>query len=261
MSIVAARFSGKSAILTGGAKGIGMATALRFLAEDGSLAVVDKEPAGGAFADALRAAAGANANRLAYIEAELTAESAVATAIEAVTDAIGAPDILINNVGFGANPRPIEELDLEEWNTFMAINLSSAFLMSRAVVPMMREKGGGRIVNLASIAGRSISSMSNLHYSTAKAAILGFTRKLAFEEGRNGIRVNAVAPGFVFTERVETRFKSLPEAEQARRMGEVPLGRAARPDEIAAAILFLASDDASYVTGAALDVNGGHFMS
>lgn len=256
-----ARFEGKSGILTGGAKGIGRAATLRFLAEGGTLAVIDKEPAASDFVAALRRDAGAAANRLAYIQAEATDETAVDDAVREAEAAVGPTQILVNNVGFGANPRPIEELTLAEWNEFLSINLNSAFLFARAVVPGMRQRKYGRIVNLASIAGRSVSSMSNLHYSTAKAAILGFTRKLAYEEGPNGICVNSVAPGTVFTERVETRFKALPEAEQARRMGEVPLGRPARPEEIAAAILFLASDDASYVTGAALDVNGGNFMS
>ena len=116
-------------------------------------------------------------------------------------------------------------------------------------------------VDRKTVAGRGVSSMSNLHYSSTKAAILGLTRKLAYEEGPNGIAVNSVCPGTTFTERVETRFRALDDAEQARRMDEIPLRRAARPDEIAACILFLASDDASYVTGAALDVNGGSFMS
>ena len=126
-------------------------------------------------------------------------------------------------------PRPIEDLGLEEWRSFLDINLTSAFLMTRAVLPGMRARKYGRIVNLASIAGRSISEMSALHYSTAKAAVLGFTRKLAFEEGPNGVTINAVAPGTVFTERVETRYKALPADEQDQRMQEIPMRRAARP--------------------------------
>jgi len=255
------RFEGKSGILTGGAKGIGRAASLRFLAEGGQLAVIDKETADSDFATALRNDADGAANRLCYIHAEITDEAAVKDAVATAERDVGELHVLINNVGFGANPRPIEDLGLEEWRTFLDINLTTAFLMSRAVLPGMRARGYGRIVNLASIAGRSISEMSNLHYSTAKAAILGFTRKLAFEEAQHGVTVNAVAPGTVFTERVETRFRSLPEDEQRIRMKEIPMRRAARPEEIAAAMLFLASDDASYITGAAIDVNGGRFMS
>jgi 3-oxoacyl-[acyl-carrier protein] reductase len=255
------RFAGKTGILTGGAKGIGKATSLRFLAEGGNLVVIDKEPEDGEFANALRNDAGASANRLCFIHCEATDEHQVNEAVAKANKEIGVPHILINNVGFGGNPRPIEDLSLNEWRQFQDINLTSVFLLTRAIVPSMRAQGYGRIVNLASIAGRSISEISNLHYSTAKAAVLGFTRKLAFEEAAYGITINAVAPGTVFTERVETRYRALPEDEQKLRMEEIPMKRAARPEEIASAILFLASDDASYITGAALDVNGGRFMS
>ena len=255
------RFEGKTGFLTGGAKGIGQATVMRFLAEGGQLAVFDKEPADSAFANALRKDVGDGANRLCYIQTDATDEASVRDAIAAANKQVGPPDILVNNVGFGANPKPIEQLELDEWRTFMDINLTSMFLITRAVLPQMRARGGGRIVNLASVAGRSISEISALHYSTAKSAVLGFTRKLAYEEGPNNITVNSVAPGTVFTERVETRYRALSQDVQDKRMDEIPLKRAARPDEIAAAILFLASDDASYITGAAIDVNGGRFMS
>jgi 3-oxoacyl-[acyl-carrier protein] reductase len=232
------RFEDKTAILTGGAKGIGRAAALRYLSEGGRLAVIDQEPTDSDFVQALRRDVGQDAQRLAYIQADATDEAQVARAVGEAEAALGPADILVNNVGFGANPRPIEDLGLEEWNQFLSINLTSAFLLTRAVLPGMRTRGYGRI-----------------------AAILGFTRKLAFEEAANGITLNAVAPGTVFTDRVRTRYEALPEAEQARRLEEIPMQRAARPEEIAAVILFLASDDASYMTGACLDVNGGRFMS
>lgn len=255
------RFDGKTAIITGGAKGIGRATTLRFLKEGGQLVVIDLEPEDSAFVTTLRTEAAEAGNRLVYLVGDATDEASVATATTRAQQAIGVPDILINNVGFGANPKAIEETSLEEWNRFLSINLTSAFLLSRAVLPGMRARGSGAIVNLASLAGRSISEISHLHYSTAKAAILGFTRKLAFEEGPNGIRANSVCPGTVFTDRVRTRYEALDPEDLARRMSAVPMRRAARPEEIAAAILYLASDDASYITGAALDVNGGRFMS
>ena len=255
------RFEDKTAILTGGAKGIGRATALRYLGEGGRLAVIDQEAPDSSFVAALRAEAGADAQRMAYFQADVTDEIQVVRGVGEAESALGPADILVNNVGFGANPKPIEELSLEEWNNFQSINLTTAFLMTRAVLPGMRSRGYGRIVNLASIAGRSISEISNLHYSTAKAAILGFTRKLALEEAPNGISINSVAPGMVFTDRVRTRYEALPDEEQRLRIKEIPMSRAARPEEIAAGILFLASDDASYITGACLDVNGGRLMT
>ncbi|MFN4089910.1 MAG: SDR family NAD(P)-dependent oxidoreductase, partial [Alphaproteobacteria bacterium] len=236
------RFEGRAGILTGGAKGIGRAVALRFLAEGGRLAVVDQEPEEGDLAAALRHDAADGANRLLYVAADVTDEGQVRAAIDRAEAGIGPADVLINNVGFGANPRPIETLDIEEWNRFLAVNLTSAFLVTRAVLPGMRSRGYGRIVNLASIAGRSVSEISNLHYSTAKAAILGLTRKLAYEEAPNGIAVNAVAPGTTFTDRVRLRYEALDAADRAARLAGIPMRRAARPEEIAAAILFLASD-------------------
>lgn len=255
------RFEGKTGIVTGGAKGIGRATAIRFLAEGGHLAVIDREAEDSEFAASLRAEVGEAANRLVYIPADVTDEDAVALAVEAATGAFGPADILVNDVGFGANPQPIEDLTREEWDRFMAINVTSAFLVTRAVLPAMRARGAGRIVNLSSAAGRSASAISNIHYSTSKAAIMGFTRKLAYEEGPNGIAVNAVAPGVVYTDRVRLRYEALEPEDLKRRMAEIPLRRPARPSEIAAVILFLASEDASYITGAVVDVNGGRLMA
>ena len=249
------RFEGKSGIITGGAKGIGRATAIRFVAEGGRLAVIDKESEESEFAESLRVEVADGANRLLYLSADVTDEYAIANA------EIGPADVLVNDVGFGANPRPLEDIPRAEWDSFMAVNVTSAFLVTRAVLPGMRARGYGRIVNLSSNAGRSASAISNVHYSTSKAAIMGFTRKLAFEEGPNGIAVNAVAPGIVYTDRVRVRYEALEAEERERRMAEVALRRPAQPEEIAAAILFLASDDASYMTGVVMDVNGGRLMA
>jgi len=255
------RFEGKSGIITGGAKGIGRATAIRFVAEGGRLAVIDKESEDSEFAESLRVEVADGANRLLYLSADVTDEDAVANAVSRGEAEIGPADVLVNDVGFGANPRPLEDIPRAEWDSFMAVNVTSAFLVTRAVLPGMRARGYGRIVNLSSNAGRSASAISNVHYSTSKAAIMGFTRKLAFEEGPNGIAVNAVAPGIVYTDRVRVRYEALEAEERERRMAEVALRRPAQPEEIAAAILFLASDDASYMTGVVMDVNGGRLMA
>ena len=254
------RFKNKTAIVTGGAKGIGRATALRLLSEGGCVVVVDLEEEDSPWTASLRNEAGTGAGRLTYFAADGTDEADVADVVRRVNDTAGPVAILVNNLGFGSNVIPLDEISVETWNRFMNLNLTSAFLMSRAVLPQMRAQGDGRIVNLSSITGRSISEVANIAYSASKAALLGFTRKLAYEEGPHGIRVNAVAPGTVFTERVKARYDSLGEAECKRMLESYPLRRAARPEEIAAAIAFLASDDASYVTGAVLDVNGGRFM-
>jgi NAD(P)-dependent dehydrogenase (short-subunit alcohol dehydrogenase family) len=256
------RFEGKTGVLTGGAKGIGRATTLRFLAEGGRIAVLDKEPEGSDWATALRRDAGDAGNRLAYFSAELTDEGSVAAAMAKATDALGGTvDVLVNNCGLGANPKPLETMERAEWDLYFAINITSAFLVTKQVLAGMRQRRYGRIVNLSSITGRSFAELSNIHYSSTKAALMGFTRKLAYEEGPNNIAVNAVAPGITFTDRVRLRHEASPvEMQQARDAG-IPLRRPGKPEEIASAILFLASDDASYITGVVLDVNGGKLMA
>jgi NAD(P)-dependent dehydrogenase (short-subunit alcohol dehydrogenase family) len=253
------RFAHRTGIVTGGAKGIGRATVLRLLREGGRAVVFDLEPAEGPLVASLREEAANHAARLVYVSGDATDEDDVERMVGAA-HAEGPVQVLINNLGFGDHVVPLDETTLTAWNRFMTLNMTSAFLVTRALLPQMRAQNDGRIVNLSSITGRSISEVANVAYSASKAAILGFTRKLAYEEGPHGIRVNAVAPGTVFTERVKARYDSLGDAERDGLIGAYPLRRVARPEEIAAAILFLASDDASYITGAVLDVNGGRFM-
>ncbi|UFN48499.1 SDR family oxidoreductase [Roseomonas sp. OT10] len=255
------RFADRVGVITGGAKGIGRQTVLRFLREGGTAAVMDLEAPDSEWVESLRREAGDAAGRLLYQSLDMTVETSVRSAFARVRAEVGDPTILVNNLGFGANPKPLEEYSLEEFNRFIAVNLTTAFLASREVLPGMRRIGDGRIVNLSSITGRSVTLISNIPYTTAKAALMGLTRKTAQEEGPNGIRVNAVAPGTTFTERVKARYDALGEEERSRRVQAYPLRRAARPEEIAAAILFLASDDASYITGVVLDVNGGQLMA
>jgi NAD(P)-dependent dehydrogenase (short-subunit alcohol dehydrogenase family) len=165
--------------------------------------------------------------------------------------------VLVNNAGGFSVIRRTEDIPDEEWDAIFRFNVTSAFLCTKAVLPHMRRQRSGSIVNLSSIAGRSSAVTVTSHYAASKAAILGFTRHVALEAADDGIRVNAVAPGTVATERV----RALRTPEQTRRIAEtVPLGRIGEPEEIADVVLFLASDAARYVTGASLDVNGGLVM-
>jgi len=255
------RFDQKAAIITGGAKGIGRATALRFLREGGSATILETEPADGEWATSLKKEAEASGARLLYIQGDVTNESVVKSVVKQSMDVMGAPDILINNVGFSMIAAPLEDLSLQQWDHAFSVNVTSAFLLSREVIPSMRAKGGGAIVNMSSIAGTQISENAHLNYHAAKAAIVGFTHKLAFEEGKHNIRVNAVAPGTTLTERIAPRYSGLTPEVHAKKMALIPLGRAAKPDELAAVILFLASDDASYVSGITVNANGGRYMT
>jgi 3-oxoacyl-[acyl-carrier protein] reductase len=174
--------------------------------------------------------------------------------VDAVVRRWGRVDVLVNNAGGFSVIRRTEDIPDDEWDAIFRFNVTSAFLMTKAVLPIMRRQREGAIVNLSSITGRAGVPTVTSHYAAAKAAILGFTRHVAREVGAEGIRVNAVAPGTVATE----RFRALRSEEETRRLAAaVPLGRVAEPEEIAETVLFLASDAARYVTGATLDVNGG----
>jgi NAD(P)-dependent dehydrogenase (short-subunit alcohol dehydrogenase family) len=169
-------------------------------------------------------------------------------------------DILVNNAGGGTMARWLDDLDEAAWGQSLQANLTSAFLMTKAVVPHMRKQRRGRIVMVASIAGRNMSRLSGPEYSAAKGGMLAFMRHLAVELGPFNVTVNGVAPGPTMVERVARKWELRGAEEREKILRNIPLGRPAQPEEIAAAILFLASDDASYVNGACLDVNGGSFM-
>jgi NAD(P)-dependent dehydrogenase (short-subunit alcohol dehydrogenase family) len=156
--------------------------------------------------------------------------------------------------------RWLDDLDEAAWGKSLQVNLTSAFLMTKAVVPQMRERRRGRIVMVASIAGRNMSRLSGPEYSAAKGGMLAFMRHLAVELGPFNVTVNGVAPGPTMVERVAKKWELRGAEEREKILRNIPLGRPAQPEEIAAAILFLASDDASYVNGACIDVNGGSFM-
>ena len=173
--------------------------------------------------------------------------------VDGVLARFGRIDVLVNNAGIGG-PGSIEELTGEEWDRTLAVNLKAHFLTCRAVVPIMRRQQRGHIVNVSSIAGRNVSLANSIAYTSAKAGVIGFTRHLAQEVGRDGIRVNCVAPGPTRTPLLADVLDAEREAAIAAR---IPLGYVSEAEEQAAVILFLASDEASYIHGAIVDANGG----
>ncbi len=237
----------RRALITGSTRNIGLAVALR-LAQDGYTPVLNYARNDEQASHALEAVRAIRADAE-LIRADVTKESDVARMAEKAV-ARGPIDLLVNNVG-AFLWKPLLETSPDEWNHVLSTNLIAAFLCCKALLPAMRERGAGSIVNIATMhAGRRRATPNTLPYAVAKAGVGLLTRTLAKTEGPYGIRVNAVSPGFVDTG------ENLPPGAASK----VPLGRIAEPAEIAAVVAFLASDEASYVTGTILDVHGGALL-
>jgi 2-hydroxycyclohexanecarboxyl-CoA dehydrogenase len=243
------RLEGQVAIVTGGASGIGAATCRRLAAEGAKVAVCDIN------LDGAREVCGEIDGRA--IEMDVTSHHSVVTAVEMVADALGPVSILVNNAGtdqFGF----FTDTDPGVWDRLLAVNLVGVFACTHAVLPEMQQAGYGRIVNIASEAGR-VGSKGSAVYSAAKGGVIAFTKTIARENARYGITANAIAPGPIetpllmqaleFGDLGDKIVETMKSATQMRRLG--------KPEEVAAAVAFLASDDASYVTGETLGVSGG----
>jgi len=249
------RLNGKIAAITGGASGIGEATVRRFIAEGAAVAFCDRDGERGQRVAAELAAAGA---KIAFTQADVGTEAACLAFVNGAARKFGRLDILVNNAGIRKYEK-IDEASAASWNEILNVNVLSYAFCAKAAVPLMRANKAGAIVNVASV--RSVvAGGGNLQYDTTKAAVAGLTRALAADHSAEGIRVNAVGPGPIFTpfhaRRLEASGQSI-EQYNARAAQGTMMQRPGRAEEVAAAILFLASDDASYVTGALLFVDGG----
>ena len=250
-----ARLQGKAAAVTGGASGIGEATVRRFVKEGAQVAFCDRDGERGRRVAAEIAAAGGKVH---FVEADVGSEAACLGFVRKAADALGRLDILVNNAGIRAYQKVTDASD-DSWNQMLAVNLKSYAFCAKAAIPLMQRVGGGAIVNVASVRSL-VAGGGTLQYDTTKHAVLGLTRGMAADHGSERIRVNAVGPGPIFTpfhaKRIAAAGTSV-EQYNADAAGRTMLKRPGTADEVASCILFLASDDAAYVTGTLLLVDGG----
>lgn len=245
-------------MVTGGASGIGRATSIVFAKEGAKVAVVDLDDEGGKQTVATIEDVGGQA---AFFHADVAKEAGARSAVEGTVKRFGALDVLFNNAGISGKQTfaAIDQLTEEDWDRVLGVNLKGVFLCSKHAVPMMKKAGGGAIVNTASIAG--LVGMSSHAYCASKGGVVLLTKTMALELAKSGIRVNAVAPGFIDTPLTRGARRGLNEKEQAanvvRLAGLAPMERVGRPEDIAHAALYLASDEAAFVTGHTLVVDGG----
>jgi 3-oxoacyl-[acyl-carrier protein] reductase len=252
------RLEGKVALVTGGARGIGRAIAGRFAAEGAWVGLVDREAeAGAAAADEI----GRSGGRAFFVRADLADPGAPQVAVEEVASVAGRLDVLVNNAAL-LRVGPIDDLTEGAWDELMAVNARAVAFACQAAISRMREQGGGSIVNVASTVALT-GGASLAAYSASKGAVVGLTRTLAIDHAGDRIRVNCLCPGSTRTSMTDVYMNAIA-PDPARALDELkdalPLGRQATPEEIAAAALFLAADESSYVTGSLLVVDGGFML-
>ena len=256
------RFQNKVALITAAANGIGRATATIMAREGATVIAVDNHQ--GRLDEAVPAlakAAGKSGGKAHGKLADALDAAQVDKLVAEVERDHGQIDILVNAVGgstvIDKPAASTEQLTLADWHKLIAFNLDGTFLFTHAVIPVMKRQRSGKIVNLASIAGRGLSANSSSAYAAAKGGIIAFTRKLAHELGPEGINVNAIAPSVTLTERIRPHWEKRSQASQAEEIERTPLRRVAEAADQARVICFLASSDADFVTGLTIDVTGG----
>jgi 3-oxoacyl-[acyl-carrier protein] reductase len=245
--------AGRVVALTGGTQGIGAATALSFAKQHACVALLYHDEARAS--RLVSAISSANGRPLA-VQTDVTDEGSVGVAVSRVVSEFGRLDVFVNCVGGFARAENVENMSISEWDHTVALNLRSVFLTCRAAVPHIKRSKAGRIINVASSSGRTVHGATSPAYGAAKAGVIQLTRLLAYQLGPSGVTANAVAPHTTLTPRVAMRSKE----DLERIAAQVPLRRLATSDEVAQAILFLASDGAAYINGVVLDVNGGRIM-
>ncbi len=238
------RLENKVAVITGGAAGIGKASVEKFVSEGAKVAIWDINEVAG------KELVSQYPGQTLFIKVDTSNPESVENATKATIDRLGTIDILINNAGI-TRDATIRKMTHEQWDQVISVNLTGVFNCIKAVSPVMIEQGSGRIINTSSVVGLH-GNFGQTNYAATKSGVIGMSKTLAKELGKYGITVNAVAPGFIATDMV----KSIPQKVLDMMEGKIPLGRIGQPEDIANAYTFLASDEASFISGAVLSVDG-----
>ncbi len=250
---MAGRIDGRTAVVTGGCSGIGLATVRRFVEEGARVVIGDIDDAAG---EALAAELG-GPDTVTYVHVDVTSKEEVDALFRTAKDTYGSVDIAFNNAGISPpEDDSILDTDLDAWRRVQEVNLTSVYLCCKAALPYMLEQGRGSIINTASFVAVMGAATSQISYSASKGGVLSMSRELGVQFAREGVRVNALCPGPVNTPLLKELFAS--DAERAaRRLVHVPMGRFGEPEEMANAVLFLASDESSFITASTFLVDGG----
>ncbi len=253
------RLSDRNVIVTGAARGMGFTIAKALFQEGARVAIVDIDEKGAM--EAAQKLDGGHGRAIGK-RVDVTEKFEVKNLIKEVKGKWGTVDILVNNAGGALNtPYILEEIEEKDWNLVVDVNLKGTFLCCQAVIPEMVKQGGGIIVNISALAGHWRASLAGVQYTAAKAGVEGLTRQLAYDWGKSGIRVNAVAPTVTLTgERVQSLWEAKSEEEKKKVLSDIPLRRLGTPEEVASVVVFLASDESSYITGITIDVSGGRYL-
>ena len=253
------RLLDRTAIVTGAGRGMGLAIAKALFNEGARVTLIDIDEKG--VVEAARQLDKKD-DRVLGKRVNVTDRAEIQDLVKEVKAHWGGIDILVNNAGGALDtPYRLEEIEEKDWNLVVDVNLKGAFLCCQAVIPEMGRQGKGSIVNISALAGHWRASLAGVQYTAAKAGVEGLTRQLAYDWGQSGIRVNAVAPTVTLTgERVQGLWEAKGEEEKEKVLSAIPLRRLGTPQEIASVVVFLASDESSYITGITIDVNGGRYL-
>jgi 3-oxoacyl-[acyl-carrier protein] reductase len=240
------------ALITGSSRGIGYAIAKEFAKRNIDVVINNHEHPieGQKVADEIRNMG----RRSIYIQADVSNYQQIEEMIEKIIDVFGRIDILVNNAGI-TRDKLLENMDIEAWNSVISVNLTGIFNCTKSVIRHMKRQGSGKIINISSVVGES-GNIGQANYSASKGGVISFTKTIAKEYARDNININAIAPGFIETSLV----KSIPEKVMDKIVRKIMLGRLGKPEEVAKLVYFLSSDDANYITGEVININGGLYM-